>query len=142
MARMFGASRKVINQLAFSPNKQYLAASNGRDYTIEVWNPETGELVITLYDDINTEHGSCSVVRPIAFSLDSHMLACASPEGFLVETERKTDFISLWNLESRELITCLKGFPNFLYSLCFSACVKFLAAGAQNGVVAGVVMVL
>ena len=135
MARMFGARRKVINHLAFSPNKQYLAASNGRDYTIEVWNPETGEPVIALYDDVDTEHGSCSVVRPIAFSPDSNMLACASPEGFLVETERKTDFISLWNLESRELIACLKGFPNFLYSLCFSDCGKFLAAGAQNGVV-------
>lgn len=133
--RTIGGHRRVIHQLAFSPNNQYLAASIGRDYIVDVWNPETGEPVITLYDDMNTEHGSCSLVRPIVFSPDSHMLACASPDGPPVEAERKTDFISVWNLERGELITCLRGFPDFVYSFCFSPCGQFLAAGGQNGVV-------
>ena len=133
--RTVGGHRRVIHQLAFSPNSQYLAATTGRDYIVDVWNPETGELVSILNDDTDTEHGSCSLVRPIVFSPDSQMLACASPDGLVVEGKRKTDFISVWNMERDELNTCLKGFPDFVYSFCFSSCGQFLVAGGQNGVV-------
>lgn len=135
VVRTDGGQRRVIHQLAFSPNSQYLAATTGRDYIVEILNPETGESVITLNDDTDTEHGYCSVLNPIVFSPDSRMLACMSPDGLVVEGKRKTDFISVWNLETQELITCINGFPYYVSSFCFSPCGQFLVLGGQNGVV-------
>lgn len=135
MVRTDGGQRRVIHQLAFSPNSQYLGATTGRDYIVEIWNTETGESVITLNNHTDTEHGYCSVLNPIVFSPDSRMLACTSPDGLVVEGKRKTDFISVWNLETQELITCIKGFPYFVSSFCFSPCGEYLVLGGQNGVV-------
>ena len=63
--------------------------------------------------------------RPLCFSVDGYLLACASP----IDTEGTTDFIAVWDVKSSKQIATLKGPTALVHSLDFSPCRKLLAAG-------------
>jgi WD40 repeat protein len=60
----------MVNTLAFSPNGARLA-SGSNDGTIKLWDPRTGEEVLTL-------RGHNSGVLSLAFSPDGHRLVSGS----------------------------------------------------------------
>ena len=129
---------KTINQLAFSPDGQYLAASGHHDYVVDIWNPETGAHLARL-GDIELRFRGCSVAAPIAFSPDSRLLACASPPE---DAERLTggywtiaperDVIAVWNVSRGERIAHLTDYTKYLYALSFSPCGNLLAASSDG----------
>lgn len=129
---------KTINQLAFSPDGQYLAASGHHDYVVDIWNPETGVHVARL-GDIELRFRGCSVAAPIAFSQDSRLLACASPpddakrltDGYwTIAPER--DVIAVWDVSRGERIAHLTDYTKYLSALAFSPCGNFLAVSSAG----------
>jgi len=125
MARM--EEPVVISQLAFSPDGEYLAASGVRDDIVYVWQPENGAQIAKLSGD--TVWQNCRSARPLTFSPDGRLLACASPD----DTIRAADFISVWDVETCERIACLRGHTTLLYSLSFSPCGERIASGDRYG---------
>ena len=129
---------KTINQLTFSPDGRYLAASGHHDYVVDIWNPETGVHLARL-GDIELRFRGCSVAAPIAFSQDSRLLACASPPE---DAERLTDgywtiaperdVIAVWDVSRGERIAHLTDYMKYLYALSFSPCGNFLAASSDG----------
>ena len=129
---------KTINQLAFSPDGQYLAASGHHDYVVDIWNPETG-VHLARFGDIELRFRGCSVAAPIAFSQDSRLLACASPPE---DAERLTDgywtiaperdVIAVWDVSRGERIAHLTDYTKYLYALSFSPCGNFLAVSSDG----------
>ena len=129
---------KTINQLAFSPDGQYLAASGHHDYVVDIWNPETGVHLARL-GDIELTFRGCSVAAPIAFSQDSRLLACASPPD---DAERLTDgywtiaperdVIAVWDVSRGERVAPLTDYTKYLYALSFSPCGNFLVASSDG----------
>lgn len=126
--------KKLISQLSFSPNNQFLAASGTRDYIVDVWQTETGTPIAQFFGDSQIELLNCSLERPIAFTPDSRFLACVSPDGTQIETERKSDFISVWNVATGELVAFLEEQSGFCHSLCFSPCGRLLVSGGKDTV--------
>jgi WD40 repeat protein/predicted Zn-dependent protease len=99
------ASRRPLGMLvpsvAFSPDGQRLAGAC-QDGTVRVWNPQTGQRVLTL-------RGHTRAVSSVAFSSDSKRLASASWD--------KT--VKVWDaLKGRQLLD-LKG-HNYVLSVAFS----------------------
>lgn len=129
---------KKINQLAFSPDGEYLAASGHHDYVVDIWNPETGAHLARL-GDMELRFRGCSVAGPIAFSQDSRLLACASPPE---DAERLTggywtiaperDVIAVWDVSRGERIAHLTDYTKYLYALSFSPCGNFLVASSDG----------
>ena len=129
---------KTINQLAFSPDGQYLAASGHHDYVVDIWNPETG-VHLARFGDMELRFRGCSVAAPIAFSQDSRLLACASPPE---DAERLTggywtiaperDVIAVWDVSRGERIAHLTDYAKYLYALSFSPCGNFLAVSSDG----------
>ena len=127
---------KTINQLAFSPDGQSLAASGHHDYVVDIWNPETGVHVARL-GDIEFRFRGCAVAAPIAFSQDSRLLACAGPPD---DAERLTDgywtiaperdVIAVWDVSRGERVAHLTDYTKYLYALSFSPCGNFLAVSS------------
>ena len=128
MARQTKARQPGISQLAFSPDAQRLAATGVRDDRVDVWHPQTGEHLARFYD---TQVDLRGLTRPIAFSTDSCWLACTNSEGI----PGTANSISVWDLEAGECIVCLTEPTDFVQSLCFSPCGRYLASGGYQGTV-------
>ncbi len=129
---------KRINQLAFSPDSQCLAASGTDDYVIDVWNPETG-IHLTRLGNPELRFRGCSFAGAVAFSQDSRLLACANPPDdverltsgyWTIEPER--DVIAVWDVSRGERITQLTDYTKYLSALSFSACGNFLVASSDG----------
>ena len=74
-------------QIAFSPDGNVLAGAGGTDKVVNLWDPNTGELLRTL-----EEHSDN--VENIAFSPDGDVLASTSSDGW----------VRLWNVQTGHLI--------------------------------------
>lgn len=129
------ARRKTISRLAFSPDGQLLAAAGMRDYIVDTWHAASGEQLSRFCDDSLVELPYCSLTRPVAFSPNSSLLACTSPDDTLLDEAREADFISVWQVARHERIACLTEHIGFVHHLCFSPCGRFLASGGKNGTV-------
>ncbi len=140
-------SYDYVSHLVFSPDSQLLAISNKRDYILYVWNTETWELIAKFHD--NTNYIWAPILRrPIAFSPDGSLIACTMPDERLFthadlgwripripKTEHTSNYIAIWNIKTGEQLTCLTEHPDFVYSVVFSPCGKFLASGGRDGAI-------
>jgi len=113
----------TIWSVAFAPDGKTLAAAC-RDKTVQLWNPQTGELKKILTPDLSprptedTEYGTTSV----AFSPDGRILAAGCRDGS----------IHLWDTETLNFKKRLKtGGP--ISRISFSADGKTLASGHTDG---------
>ncbi len=116
-----------ITDLTFSHDSQYFAAAYGNAPTAEVWHAETAKSVAKFTVDTEEE----SYDSPISFSPDTCLIAfsCSSSETDDAES------IIVWDMESSEQIACLSAHTNWVSTLCFSPCGKFLASGGEDGTV-------
>ena len=119
-----------IKQLAFSPDRQYLAATGIRDDIVYTWKPETGKAHAHFYDT-QREQRRRVLARPVVFSPDSRLLACTGASDNL-DTD---DIILVWDVVSGECIASLTEQINFVNSLCFSPCGQYLVSGGYKGTV-------
>lgn len=108
-----------INSLAFNPDGSLLASA-GRDMTVRLWDPYTGEPIgepLTGHEDW---------VSHVAFSPDGLMLASASWD----------QTIRIWDPSTGELITPpLSGHDAPVSSLAFSPDGSMLASGGWNNAI-------
>ena len=111
------------NHFTFSPDNQWLATSASATGTVNLWDPESGELLEKF--SCESEKGGRSM--PIAFSPDTHLLASTSRDG----ADSDAESIIIWNVESGEQVACLTGHTGSIYRLCFSPCGRFLASGGE-----------
>ena len=117
-----------VVHLTFSPDSQRLAATGIRDAIVDVWHPETGFSRAKFYEDqINLRVHE----RPVAFSTDSCLLACTKTS----DSQSTADSISVWDLGRGECIANLTEHTDFVESLSFSPCNRFLASGGRKGTV-------
>lgn len=96
--------------IVFSPDGRLLASGDEKGKVVNLWNPNTGELIKTL-------RGHDSTVKSVAFNPDGTVLASGTRDGK----------IHLWNIETRELIRVLGA--KKLDGLAFSADGNILANG-------------
>ena len=123
-----------ISRLVFSPDNQQLAVSGRHDYIVDVWCPKTGEHLAKINGDSQIELRYCSPTKPLVFSPDSRLLVCVSADDTKGSTAPERDFLAVWDVSSRERVACLTEYTDVVYSLCFSPCGCFLAAGGDvNG---------
>ena len=116
-----------ISGLTFSSDNRYLAAAYARFSTIEIWNPETGELFAKFTSDTK----KAGFYSPICFSTDSRLIASTCSSA----TTDNAESIIVWDMESGEQIACLSEHTNWVTTLCFSPCGRFLASGGEDGTV-------
>ena len=122
----------AIRSLAFSPDNQHLAATGSRCEIVYTWDPRTGTPLATFHDpQRETRNSYPTLPRPVAFSPDSRLLACAAPAG----TTDGPDVVLVWEVVTGERIACLTEQPSFVRSLCFSPCGQTLAIGSDKGTV-------
>ncbi len=129
---------KQINQLAFSPDSQSLAANGPHDYVVDIWNPETGVHLARLGDPELRFRG-CSFAGPIAFSQDSRLIASASPPddvkrltGGYWSIKPERDVIAVSDVSRGERIAHLTDYTKYLSALSFSPCGNFLVASSDG----------
>ncbi|MCA2667654.1 MAG: hypothetical protein IM486_08400 [Microcystis sp. M114S2] len=103
-----------ITSISISPDSKILA-SGSSDYTIKLWDLETGT-------EINTLMGHHGAVNSVSFSPDGKILASGSYD--------KT--IKLWHLETGKEILTLKGHYDQVTSTNFSPDGKTLASGSYD----------
>jgi tetratricopeptide (TPR) repeat protein len=140
-----------IHSLAFSPDGEILA-SPGKDHTIQLWNPVTGQQLRALA-------GHTQDVDSLAFSPDGHVLASGStdqtvrlwdpltgrqlrslrghaaafsPDGqALASVSQKA--IQLWNPATGHYMASLTGHTHLVTSVAFSPDGRILASAAGDG---------
>ena len=113
-----------VRRLVFSPDGQLLASSGGRYDGVYVWHHESGEQVAEFTVDESLKPRYRPGYSPLSFSPDGKLLAGATPEHT----------ISIWDLEAKERIACLKGHVALVAELIFSPCGQFLTSADRNGI--------
>lgn len=113
-----------VTRLVFSPDGQRLASSGGRYDGVYVWHHESGEQVAEFTIDESLKPRFRPGFIPLSFSPDGKLLAGATPEHT----------ISIWDLEAKERIACLKGHVALVAELIFSPCGQFLTSADINGI--------
>lgn len=112
------------NNFIFSPNNQRLATSDSTTGTVNLWHPETGELL----EKLSCEPEKGGRPMPIAFSPDTDLVASTRRE----DTDSDAESIIVWDIKSRNKTACLTGHPSSIHSLCFSPYGRFLASGGSE----------
>ncbi len=121
--------------LCFSPSGQWLAASHDGSVIVDIWESLTGSVHASLElpaEDI----GLCRIDDcDNGFSWDFGGALAFSPDDRLFASSHFADFISVWDITTRERIIRLTGYPEGVHALSFSPCGQFLAAGGIKGTV-------
>lgn len=108
-----------VQQLAFSPDGRYLAASSPRA-PVSVWCAETGR-------SIGEYHAEIPKAPAYLF-----YPTCFSPDGTLFAYRSSNDTVSVTHLETEASIVDFSIHAARLTHLVFSPCGQFLAAGIQR----------
>ena len=122
--------------LCFSPSGQWLAVSRYSSVIVDIYESLTGRLHTSLElpaEDIEL----CSIdgLPDNGFSWYFNGALAFSPDDRLFASSHWSDFISVWDITTRERISRLTGHPESVHSLSFSPCGQFLAAGGVKGTV-------
>ena len=112
------------SHFTFSSDSRWLATSYRETATINIWHPETGEILTKFAGE--AEKGGRFM--PIAFSPDPHLIASTGRE----ETDSSGESVFVWNVEQGEQIARFTGHTRSIYSLCFSPCGRFLTSGGRK----------
>ena len=112
------------NNFTFSSDSRWFATSYRETATINVWHPETGEMLTKFAGEV--EKGGRFM--PIAFSPDIHLIASTGRES----VDSNGESVLLWSVEQGEQITRFTGHTSSIYSLCFSPCGRFLVSGGRK----------
>jgi hypothetical protein len=99
----------IIASMAFSPDG-WVLASHGKDHTVQLWNPATGQQLRALT-------GHTSHVRSVAFSPDGQVLASGGYDNT----------VRLWNPATGQQLRALTG-----QIVAFSLDGKFLASAGND----------
>ena len=120
------------DQLAFSSDNQYIAASSSRNGYIFIWNVESGNQIAKFSSEpVKTAQNPRPAPLPLCFSLDGHLLACTDKSD---KTTHVSNSISVWHVTSGKRIAYLcGGHTTQISALCFSPCGQFLASGDVFG---------
>ena len=122
-----------VSQLEFSPNGQYIAGSveNPELYSVNknkiinpdtegtqtyIWSPETGMPLIRFAG------------RNFAFSPDSRLMACATPDEAADDVDSVPSFISVYDVAKGERIAYFTEHRSWVHTVTFSPCGQFLAS--------------
>jgi WD40 repeat protein len=101
--------------VVFSPDGQLLAVSNGKAYSIVLWDLTTGEERATL-------EKRCTYPGRLAFAPDGTTLASANFD----------ETITLWDLPSARRRASLNGHTDLVHCTAFSPDGKLVASGSQD----------
>lgn len=112
-----------ISRLAFSADGEYLAALTQRYDRVHLWHAETCALLSEFSTNPEIRPRGGRTLKPLIFSKDSRLLACAAPENF----------IWVWDVSTGESVACLRGHTAEVYALSFSPCGALLASGDASG---------
>ena len=131
----FAGEFNLTEGVEFSPNGQYLAVTerpinpdNG-SYTLSrdgsktaIWNPLTGELI-----------GKFPGNR-FAFSPDSRLIACASPDKTANDDDDLHQrFISVWDIATSERVAYFEAHEQWIDVVTFSPCGQCLTSADRGG---------
>ncbi len=125
-----GKWREGISRVVFSQDGQYVAASVKSIGVIYIWHAETGEQISRFSAAPDIKIRWRGLRRPLCFSDDGCLLACASPAN----TAGTADFISVWHVTTGEHIASFNGNTTQVLFLTFSPCGRYLAAGDMSGI--------
>ena len=104
-----------VSAVAVSPDGQLLATASTDAPTIQLWNPQTGQLLSTL-------KGHTSLVADVAISPDGKTLVSGSRD--------KT--IKLWDVNTGQLIRTLSGHSDVVETVAISQDGTILASGSGD----------
>jgi len=121
-----GEHKAIVHGLTFTPDGKYLVSA-GNDKVVRVWDASTGKAIRTLRGQISL--GQDGQIYALALSPDGKWLATG---GLFTGTSEEKMAIQLYDFESGELITLLKGHQNTIKSLAFSADNNFLISGSTD----------
>ncbi|OBZ78161.1 Katanin p80 WD40 repeat-containing subunit B1 [Grifola frondosa] len=111
-------TRKAIRSLKFSPKDGAWLVSASDDWSIRVWNAETGGLVALL-------EGHCGAVRSVVFSPDGHYIASTSDDTSL----------RIWDTEKYTELFCFRDEEHGVSAITFSPDGRYIATGCEDGFV-------
>ena len=125
-----------LGSLCFSPSGQWLAVSRDGSVIVDIYESLTGR-VHTSLELPSKEIELCSIDDwpDNRFFWNFSGALAFSPDNRLFASSHWSDFISVWDITTRERIIRLTGHPEGLHSLSFSPCGQFLAAGGVKGTV-------
>jgi WD40 repeat protein/serine/threonine protein kinase len=126
-AGLFPRFMSTSQTLTFSPDGKFVIAprntfSDRGVFVVSIWDVNTGEEVATMPSSAEQLQHT-GVISTLAFSSDGTTLATGSWDHS----------IRLWNFQSREHLTTLRGQSNEIWAVAFSPDGQTLAAGGKDG---------
>ena len=122
--------------LCFSPSGQWLAASRYGSAIVDIYESLTGRLHTSLEgpsEEIEL-HSDADRFRMSSWYFSGAL--AFSPDDRRFASSHGADFISVWDVPTCERTIRLTGHPDgIVYTLSFSPCSQFLAAGGVKGTV-------
>ncbi len=105
----------VRNHKKYSKEKEVLNPED-EDAQIYVWEPETGKPVVKFTGEI------------FEVSQNSRLIAGGSSDGTLIDDELVFTDIAVWDIAAREQIAYFTEHTNWIRSIAFSPCGKYIAS--------------
>ena len=120
LLKSFTAHDGSVNAVQFPPDSQIIA-TGGKDYTVRLWNANTGQLLNTL------DHQDITSLTSVQFSPDGKIIATGGISSGTVH---------LWEVTTGNRLFRLIGHTDkSVYSICFSPNGRIIATGGDEGTI-------